>query len=155
MTHNTFKFDIFNIIKNQEIKRLESFTHLYYFATPIIVSHIGFSFDNKLFCHLNEAYITGLSRLIGELYKSGCKKHKVFSPSSIFVEEQPKGFAEYSAAKAAGEIALQSLEAKYSGLVTVLPRLPKFTTDLSASIIAGNGDQNDAIVTLYNYYKNF
>ena len=155
MTHNTFKFDIFNTHKNQEIKRLESLTHLYYFATPSIVSHKGLSFDNKLFCHLNEAYITGLSRLIGELYKSGCKKLKVFSPSSIFVEEQPKGFAEYSAAKAAFEIAIKSLEAKYSGLVTVLPRLPKFTTDLSASIIAGNGDQNDAIVTLYNYYKNF
>ena len=155
MTHNTFKFDIFNSLKTQEIKRLGSFTHLYYFATPIIVSHKGLSFDNKLFCHLNEAYITGLSKLIEELYKNGFKKLKVFSPSSIFVEQQPKGFAEYSAAKAAFEIAIKSLEAKFRGLTTVLPRLPKFTTDLSVSIIASNDDQNDPIVTLYNYYKKF
>lgn len=155
MTHNTFKFDIFNTLKIQEIKKLESLTHLYYFATPSILSHTGLSFDNKLFCYLNEAYITGLSKLIEELYKSGCKKLKVFSPSSIFVEQQPKGFAEYSAAKAAFEIAIKSLEAKYHGLVTLCPRLPKFTTDLSASIIAGKDDQNDPIVTLYNYYKKF
>ena len=153
MKHNTFKLDIFNIPKTQEIKKLESVTHLYYFATPVIFSHTGLSFDNRLFYHLNEAYITGLSKLIDELYKNGCKKLNVFAPSSIFVEEQPKSFAEYSAAKAAFEIAIKSLESKYRGLVTVLPRLPKFTTDLSASIIASNDDQNDPIVTLYSYYK--
>ena len=44
MKHNTFKLDIFNIIKTQEIKRLESVTHLYYFATPVILQSYRFEF---------------------------------------------------------------------------------------------------------------
>ena len=64
----------------------------------------------------------------------------VFYPSTIFIEKDKKGFAEYINAKIAGEQQAELLESEYSRAHIIIERLPPLKTDQTASLTAGEAE---------------
>jgi hypothetical protein len=60
-------------------------------------------------------------------------------PSTIFIDEPEKGFAEYATAKAAGEAVAQGLAASLPGCRVVISRLPRLKTDQTQSLNEDDG----------------
>ena len=60
---------------------------------------------------------------------------RVCDPTSIFVKDTPKGFKEYAAAKREGEVLCEKLNAEYSQLRVIYPRLPRMQTDQTSSLL--------------------
>ena len=59
-----------------------------------------------------------------------------FYPSSVFVAgERARGMAEYAMAKAAGEVLCRELETVHESLHVTVERLPRLSTDQTASIV--------------------
>jgi hypothetical protein len=85
-------------------------THLYYFATPYVFAGRQGSFSAELFRVFCEHYVTGFVRTVRAIRSVAPHLRAVFYPSSVAVEELPPNMVEYSAAKAAGEVAGRFLE---------------------------------------------
>lgn len=128
---STLKLDVFKI-NTQTLKTLHDFqpTHLYYFATPNIraLAPNGMLNKKQLFTYL-DYYVLVPSRLLNALNSL----QAFFQPSSIFVEELPLEFCEYTLAKATLESFARFLEKQ--GLHTTTPRLPKVATNQTLSLI--------------------
>lgn len=149
----------FNVLASGEAEVDElirlSPTHIYYFATPYIVTNKG-AFSVKLFKEFCNYYIFGFTDTLDFLFKHIPSFRKVFYPSSVFVEEQPSSLAEYAAAKAAGETICSLLEKNKKNILFYRPRLPKMTTDQTISIISDN--RNDPAPIMLNqlrYFRNY
>lgn len=108
-----------------------AFTHLYYFATPAITKGQPQQWSEALFARYQQFYVGGFMQLCQGLLAAGAADAaglRVLVPSSVFVDQPVRGFAEYGAAKAAGEAAAAHLA--LGGRVQVLmPRLPRLRTD--------------------------
>jgi acyl dehydratase/NADP-dependent 3-hydroxy acid dehydrogenase YdfG len=113
-------------------------TDLLYFATPLIAPGDERAFSADLFNHYCSYYVQAFTRLVENLAPYGLKR--VFYPSSVYVEDPPARFAEYAAAKAAGETVCMALQKGYTGLMISKPRLPRVATDQTASLT-----QQDAV----------
>lgn len=128
---------IFFDVKNVQDLPLDKFkefspTHLYYFATPFISGSKG-KFSGRLFNNFCDYYVSGFFNTVKLLREVAPELKKVFYPSSIFVEELPFLFAEYTMAKSAGEALCLFLE-KNNDVAIYKPRLPRMNTDQTASI---------------------
>jgi NAD(P)-dependent dehydrogenase (short-subunit alcohol dehydrogenase family) len=106
-------------------------SHLYYFATPRIHVPKGEPFVPSLFGQFIRVYVDAFYEtcraLLGE-------RLAVLYPSTSFVDERPRGFAEYAMAKAAGEALCAYLYDGTSGLRILVERLPRVRTDQTASV---------------------
>lgn len=111
-------------------------THIYYFPTPKISKQKGFCFNLAAHYDYVHIYVDAFSRLV-----SGCagaaegQPVRVFYPSTAFLDENPKGFAEYITAKAAGEAMCRYLEKTLANLRIDVRRLPRLKTDQTTSLI--------------------
>jgi len=114
-------------------------THMYYFATPFIASAAKGTFSTPLFLRFCDYYVTGFLRSFEQLKKLGLKN--VFYPSSVFVDQVPSGMGEYAAAKMAGEVLCTFLEKHNRGIAIHKPRLPRMSTDQTASILPVNSQE--------------
>lgn len=107
------------------------FTHLYYFATPAIAKGQPQQWSEALFERFQQFYVRGLMQLglgLVGTQATGAGPLRVLVPSSVFIDRPVRGFAEYGAAKAAGEAA--ALHLALTGKARVLmPRLPRLRTD--------------------------
>jgi len=110
-------------------------THLYYFATPKIFARRREPFDVALFHRFCEVYVDGFARAC-DAVASAAPAASVFYPSSTAIAEFLPDLTEYSAAKAAGETLCDVLPRILSGLSIMRMRLPRITTDQTASLIA-------------------
>lgn len=117
-------------LTHENLRSLQSFnpTHLYYFATPPITSH-NENFNPKRFFNFLKYYVIALSRIIQSLPNL----QGIFQPSSIFIEELPLDFCEYTLAKATLESYGHYLAKK--GFCIAMPRLPKIATNQTLSLI--------------------
>jgi len=113
-------------------------TDMLYFATPFIAPGDDPAFSSRLFDTYCEYYVHGFVRLAAALAPHGLRR--VFFPSSVYVNDPPQNFAEYAAAKAAGEAACLGLEKAYPGLVVHKPRLPRVATDQTVSLAGREAD---------------
>lgn len=115
------------------------FTHVYYFASPHIGKTADAAWDQNLFSHFCSAYVEGFAKLVQAL-ASPAHTPRFLYPSSIFVAQTEKGFAEYAAAKAAGEACCDYLA--QSLRTTILhPRLPRMRTDQTNALLdSGSAD---------------
>lgn len=110
------------------------FTHLYHFATPQIAKSPTAAWNPELFADYCKLYVHGLA----ELVRSAAPKNpatarlQVLYPSTVFLDQPEKGFAEYCAAKAAGESLCDHL-ALMPGVAVSKPRLPRLQTDQNSS----------------------
>ena len=60
---------------------------------------------------------------------------KVFVPSTVFIDERPKGMTEYTMAKAAVEILCADLQRSLRRVRIVVQRLPRLETDQTAALM--------------------
>jgi acyl dehydratase len=113
------------------------FTHIYYLASPVIEKSEQPIWDKTLFDKYCSYYLTGLSSLLtlctkNQEYRKSALN--IFIPSTIFLSEPSKGFAEYCAAKAATETLAQNLIKSQPKWRVHAPRLPRMQTDQTSGI---------------------
>ena len=107
-------------------------THLSYFATPVIAKRTPNSWDAATFDRFVGVYVTGLSNLLAAIHGAGSLK-SLFFPSSTFIDVAPSGFAEYTAAKIAGETLCKSWQQIHPNQRIVVERLPPLVTDQTSA----------------------
>lgn len=109
-------------------------THVYYFASPRIDANRSPVWQHEIFARLSRIYLQAFHQAVNH-YAAGAGQITFFYPSSIYVEQPEPGFAEYAAAKAAGEALCVQLTARHRRARFFTPRLPRMATDQTASII--------------------
>lgn len=120
-------------ILNGNLSLPESYTTLYYFASPFIFSGVKDKFRLESFSTFTDFYIKGLISLVQLLQPLGLKK--VFYPSTIAIDELVNGMWEYSASKAAAEHICDLLERRYPELIIYKPRFPRVKTDQTLTLM--------------------
>ena len=103
-------------------------THIYYFATSRIRNN-NQNYNTDLYEEYLSIYVAAFSELVR--IASRCISHPfyVFYPSTVFIENMPKGFSEYANAKKEGEYQCKFLEAENLNLNIYVKRLPIIRTD--------------------------
>lgn len=122
------------------------FSHVYYFATPQIAKNTTGAWNAGLFAEFSTFYVRGFS----EVVRAAARGHAgtpvtALYPSTVFLDQPEKGFAEYCAAKAAGEVLCEHL-ALEPGLVVHKPRLPRLQTDQNSSFLGVEGEAPLAVL---------
>jgi hypothetical protein len=108
-------------------------THLYYFATPPIFQVATENYSSTRFSEFSSIYLDGFAGLLQALWKRQ-PRVSAFYPSSVAIEQRPRGVTEYAMAKAAGEILCADLSLALESLHITVSRLPRLSTDQTASI---------------------
>ncbi len=112
------------------------FDTIYFFATPRIFRKKAGAFDARLFREFNDFYIAKFHALCVFLEQTlTAGKITLYFPSTVFVEERPKGLAEYAMAKAAAEVLVQEINRSFTKLRVSCSRLPRLSTDQTTSIV--------------------
>ena len=111
-------------------------THIYYFSSSAIRNNIQ-SYNKELFDEYFLIYVIAFCRLVRIISKCVHYPFYVFYPSTVFIENEQKGFAEYINAKRDGEHQAKLLEVENSKASIFIKRLPVLKTDQTASFTAG------------------
>jgi NAD(P)-dependent dehydrogenase (short-subunit alcohol dehydrogenase family) len=107
-----------------------------YFATPRIFKRRGNSFDVAAFNEFVSFYVTKFHELClwGEAGER-TERMRILLPSTVFIDERPKGMTEYTMAKAAAEVLATDLNGVLKHVRIMSPRLPRVLTDQTASLL--------------------
>lgn len=114
----------------------DRFTHLYYFAAPRILPGAARGLDPALFAGYLEVFASAFAALVARLEGPLA----VVYPSTIYVERPEPRFAEYAAAKAAGETLGRYIEAARPDVSVEVWRLPRMQTDQTQSLLGASGE---------------
>jgi hypothetical protein len=128
----TLAYDASQPATEQLAPLVDSPTHAYYFATPPISRPQSKIFSAERLEEFLVVYVNGLWQLANTL-RARQPKLSIFYPSSVFVNERPRGMTEYSMAKAAGEVLCADMNESMAPLRMIVSRLPKLLTDQTAS----------------------
>jgi acyl dehydratase len=124
-------------------------TDLLYFASPHISRRKDVLFSRELFNEFADVYVDGFLNAYEACRAMTDKPLTVFLPSSVFVETAPTELAEYSAAKAAAEVAARAICADDKNTLLVIRRLPMLRTDQTLNIQGTeSGDPLKAILDM-------
>lgn len=107
---------------------------MYYFATPRIALNSGTAYDAALFARFTRFYLDAFQELCTALVTTGDAPLTVFYPSTVFVDDAPRGLAEYAMAKAAGEVMAADMTRFSKRLSVDCVRLPRLPTDQTAGV---------------------
>jgi NADP-dependent 3-hydroxy acid dehydrogenase YdfG len=107
-------------------------THLFYFATPVIFRQQSEAYRPQRLQEFLDFYVNGFWDLIQALHARRANL-SVFYPSTVYVEERPRGMTEYVMAKSAGETLCAKLNEVLAPLRILVARLPRLATDQTAS----------------------
>lgn len=110
-------------------------THGYYFATPVIARPNSAFFDPARLRALEAFFVDGFWDFALAL-RARRPDAALFYPSTVFIDERPRGMAEYAMAKAAGEILCAEINATMAPLHATAARLPRLATDQTAAAVA-------------------
>jgi hypothetical protein len=102
------------------------FNQVYFFSTPLIRANLAGKFHAGLYSEFMRFYVDGFLRLYGQVGENECR---FLYPSTVYVAERPKGFAEYVAAKEAGEALAKAMNELSGFKRVVVARLPRMATD--------------------------
>jgi acyl dehydratase/NAD(P)-dependent dehydrogenase (short-subunit alcohol dehydrogenase family) len=127
-------YDVGQAAEPQLARLANAPTHAYYFATPPIFRAQAALFERTRMDTFLDAYVSGFWNLAQAL-RTRRPDVSLFYPSSIALEQRPRGMAEYSMAKAAGETLCTELNLAWAPLHVTMLRLPRLATDQTASII--------------------
>ncbi|OYV52296.1 MAG: hypothetical protein B7Z78_06165 [Rhodospirillales bacterium 20-60-12] len=108
---------------------------VYYFATERISSRPLAQFSFGLFKSFADIYIDSFNELIQALRRRSDNPISAFYPSTIAILDRPANMTEYAMAKAAGEVLCADLARFTHGLAIEIVRLPRLSTDQTASIM--------------------
>jgi NAD(P)-dependent dehydrogenase (short-subunit alcohol dehydrogenase family) len=109
-------------------------SHMYYFATTPIARQKEELFVPNLFDEFIQVYVKGFYDCCRALGEHTERPLTAFYPSSVFVEDGPKGLAEYSMAKIAGENLCNSMNRSGGRVRVIVGRLPRLRTDQTATV---------------------
>jgi hypothetical protein len=121
------------------------FTHLFYFASPTIEKSETSEWNHDLFAKYCRFYVEGMANLLLALLRQpGMKAQSlsVFVPSTCFLDDPKKGFAEYIAAKAAAETVASQFTLLAPSWRVEMPRLPRMLTDQTSAVMSGSALDN-------------
>lgn len=114
------------------------YSHVYYFASPHIEKNLSGRWDATLFDRFASVYVRGfcetIAAVVGTRPKAQAAPVRVLYPSSIFLDTDEPGFAEYCAAKAAGEMAGRHMT-RATPVEVRSPRLPRMRTDQTNALM--------------------
>jgi nucleoside-diphosphate-sugar epimerase len=113
----------------------DNVNQLYYFSTPHIAHQKQALFTPQLFERFCQFYVDGFYSLCIALQASKRQKLSVFYPSSVYVNDRPRGMLEYSMAKAAGELLCAEMNRLAGEVRVVVRRLPPVLTDQTAAAV--------------------
>ncbi len=125
----------------QQIGHLpESPTHLFYFASGTIFKPRASLLTRSALAEFLQFYVYGFYDLCMELVRARSASGEevrlhVLYPSTVFLEERPRGLTEYAMAKAAGEQLCHDVNLHVPGIRIISPRVPKLATDQTASVL--------------------
>lgn len=120
---------------------------VFYFATPRIFRKKSSVFDADLFNEFMNFYVHHLHALCGALRSlNRTTLIQVFQPSTVFLEDRPKGMTEYAMAKAAAEVFANDLNRLPSSVKLISRRLPKLATDQTSSLFTENTLHNEDVL---------
>ena len=112
------------------------FSHVYYFATPQIAKNSSGTWNVSLFNEFCSFYVRGFSEVVRAAARApGAESLTALYPSTVFLDQPEKGFAEYCAAKAAGETLCDHLALNAARFVVQRPRLARMKTDQNSSVL--------------------
>lgn len=112
------------------------FTSIYYFATPRIFRKKALVFEASLFQEFFKIYIEKFYELCACVEESTrTTKVKIYFPSTIALEERPKGMTEYAMAKSAAEVLTHEINRTFTKVSVLSTRLPRLSTDQTATIL--------------------
>lgn len=134
---DALRFDVGEDITAQLAELPAAATHLYYFATGPIAQRRTRLLSEPVLNDFMRFYATGFYETFQALHeRRGNEGLAAFYPSSIAIEDTPKGWAEYAMAKAAGEILCREIQINLPKARVVCTRLPRVLTDQTASVQA-------------------
>jgi NADP-dependent 3-hydroxy acid dehydrogenase YdfG len=107
----------------------------YYYATCPISRRRTRWFDAKMLEEFLDFYVRGFYELCTILQQRYGPRLSVFYPSSVYVEDRPRGMTEYTMAKAAGEVLCADLNRICPGMQITTVRLPRLLTDQTATFL--------------------
>lgn len=112
----------------------DRFTHLYFFATPLIPAGHPGRFSSANFARLVDCYVDGLARTVEWFIARAIPTACVCYPSTTFLDQPDAHFPEYIAAKACGEELCAHLADQLAPLRIVVERLPRLPTDQTQAL---------------------
>ena len=133
-TCQTIQYDARQAAEAQIANIQRPTTDLHYFATPQIFRQKT-EFSGGELQDFIGVYVTGFHDICVSLIKqSSDSLRNVFYPSSVAVEERPKGMLEYAMAKMAGEMLCREIDEANPNLNVHFSRIPRTTTDQTATV---------------------
>lgn len=113
-----------------------AFDEVYYFATPRIFTRRSELFERGTFDRFADFYVDRFDALCRWLETAaGVEPIRVYLPSTVFIEERPKGMVEYAMAKAAAELLADEYNLRSRRVRIVHTRLPRMATDQTSAIV--------------------
>lgn len=113
----------------------EPVSDILYFPSPHIDFNPHGNFDWALFDSYMAVYAQPLAPFLAALGERVKENTRFFWPSSTYIDNPVRGFAEYAAAKGAGELICRSLVFNHPKITVATPRLPPMRTDQTHSVI--------------------
>lgn len=110
----------------QTLKRTKDYDLIYFFATPKIFNQGKEIFDYKNFQRFNKIYIELFMKIVSFLLLSK-KKHKIFVPSTILIDNEVENL-EYSQSKKISESLFKIINKNSDNVKIYFPRLGAYNT---------------------------
>lgn len=117
-----------------QLRALDRFDHVYYFATPQVRRQMSAWFERARFERLLEVQVLGFQRLCTYLHARAGAPTSVFYPSTTALDDAVRGAAEMRMAKAAGEALCADIGREWPSLRVTTVRLPPVLTDQTAAV---------------------
>jgi hypothetical protein len=123
------------------------FSAIYYFATPRIYKKKSGLFKVEHFNEFIEFYVSRFHDLCMflETTLTG-RKVRLYFPSTVFIDDRPKGLAEYAMAKSAAEVLIGEINRSFAKVTVCSSRLPRLSTDQTTSIMRLSTGSNAEIL---------
>lgn len=125
-----------DVLADQPARVPGGITDLYYFAAPRIKPGPAQGFDPALFDTYLAFFVTGFAKLVAQARGP----LRLIYPSTVYVAAPEKGFAEYAAAKAAGEALCRYISKTRHDIETEVLALPRMKTDQTQAIVGAAAD---------------
>jgi NAD(P)-dependent dehydrogenase (short-subunit alcohol dehydrogenase family) len=120
---------------------------VYFFATPRIYRKAASTFDRAAFDTFVDFYIDRFAAMCHALEQAAAERPvRVYVPSTVFIEERPRGMTAYAMVKAAAEILADDLNRSLRRVRVCHSRLPRLATDQTAGVRGLSPEANVAVL---------
>ena len=121
----------------------------YYFATAKILQRKSALYEPEILRSFLSYYADGFYELCTELAQNRERRIGIFYPSTVLIDEEVSGAAEYAMAKSAGEALANYINAFLPQVQVISRRLPRILTDQTATVgVASTRDALDVMLPI-------